>query len=121
MSDLYYWPTPNGHKITLYLEKTDLPYRLLPVDIGKGAQFAPEFLRISPNNKSPAIVDHEPAGGGEPLALCFARCALRRLPIPSSGIRPCELRSPQHSIVRRLPAAFHGRIRRAFDGRAIEP
>jgi GST-like protein len=60
MIDLYYWPTPNGHKITLFLEETDIPYRIIPVNIGKGDQFQPEFLRISPNNKMPAIVDHDP-------------------------------------------------------------
>ena len=69
MIDLYYWPTPNGHKITLFLEEAGLPYRLIPVDIGKGQQFEPDFLRISPNNKIPAIVDHEPADGGAPLTL----------------------------------------------------
>ena len=69
MIDLYYWTTPNGHKITLFLEETGLPYRVVPVDIGKGAQFEPGFLRIAPNNKMPAIVDHAPADGGEPVAM----------------------------------------------------
>jgi GST-like protein len=63
MIDLYYWPTPNGHKITLFLEETGLPYRITPVNIGKGDQFKPEFLRISPNNRMPAIIDHDPAEG----------------------------------------------------------
>src|SRR5687767_9066555 len=67
MIDLYYWITPNGHKITMFLEEAGLPYRIFPVDIGKGDQFKPEFLRISPNNKIPAIVDHEPAHGGTPM------------------------------------------------------
>lgn len=69
MIDLYYWPTPNGHKITLFLEEAGLDYRIIPVDIGKGDQFEPDFLRISPNNKMPAIVDHEPADGGAPLSV----------------------------------------------------
>lgn len=74
MIDLYYWPTPNGHKITLLLEELAdsgqrLPYTVKPVDIGKGAQFEPEYLKISPNNKMPAIVDHAPADGGAPISV----------------------------------------------------
>lgn len=69
MIDLYFAPTPNGHKITLFLEEAVQDYRLIKVDLGKGGQFRPEFLRISPNNKIPAIVDHSPADGGEPLSL----------------------------------------------------
>ncbi len=67
MLDLYYWPTPNGHKITIFLEEAGLPYRIIPVDIGRGDQFKPEFLRIAPNNRMPAIVDHDAPGG--PLSL----------------------------------------------------
>jgi len=63
MIDLYYWPTPNGHKITMFLEEAELAYRIIPVNIGKGDQFHSEFLKISPNNKMPAIVDHEPPEG----------------------------------------------------------
>ncbi|MBB5191607.1 GST-like protein [Silvimonas terrae] len=69
MIDLYYWTTPNGHKITLFLEETGLPYTLHPIHIGKGEQFAPDFLKISPNNRIPAIVDQQPADGGAPLSL----------------------------------------------------
>ena len=69
MIDLYYWPTPNGHKITLLLEEAGLDYAIKPVDIGKGAQFDADFLRISPNNKMPAIVDHAPADGGAPVSV----------------------------------------------------
>jgi len=69
MIDLYYWPTPNGHKVTLLLEEAGLDYRIHPVNIGAGDQFKPEFLAISPNNKMPAIVDHAPAGGGEPVSV----------------------------------------------------
>ena len=69
MIDLHYWPTPNGHKVTMFLEEAGLPYTLKPVDIGNGAQFDPDFLRIAPNNKMPAIVDHAAADGGEPVAM----------------------------------------------------
>jgi GST-like protein len=69
MIDLYYWTTPNGHKITIFLEETGLPYKLIPINIGKGEQFTPEFLAISPNNRIPAIVDHAPTDGGAPLPM----------------------------------------------------
>jgi GST-like protein len=69
MIHLHYWPTPNGHKITLFLEETGLPYTIHPVNIGKGEQFAPDFLKIAPNNRMPAIVDDEPADGGEPIGI----------------------------------------------------
>lgn len=74
MIDLYYWPTPNGHKITMMLEECGFDYRIHPVDITKGAQFDPGFLKIAPNNRMPAIVDPEPGdddqtGGGGPLSI----------------------------------------------------
>ena len=69
MIDLYYWPTPNGHKITMFLEETGLAYKLIPVNIGKGDQFKPDFLKIAPNNRMPAIVDHEPADKGAPVSV----------------------------------------------------
>jgi GST-like protein len=69
MIDLYYWPTPNGHKVTLFLEETAMPYRIIPVDIGKGEQFKPDFLAISPNNRMPAIIDHHPQDGGAPICV----------------------------------------------------
>ena len=69
MIDLHYWPTPNGHKITLFLEEAELPYTIRPVDIRAGEQFQPDFLKIAPNNRMPAIVDRDPPGGGEPIAL----------------------------------------------------
>ncbi|MDP4026034.1 glutathione S-transferase N-terminal domain-containing protein [Methylobacterium sp. NEAU 140] len=64
MIDLHYWPTPNGHKVTMFLEEAGLPYAIKPVNIGKGDQFDPAFLKIAPNNRMPAIVDHDPSGGG---------------------------------------------------------
>ncbi|BCL35363.1 glutathione binding-like protein [Nostoc sp. MS1] len=69
MIDLYYWTTPNGHKITIFLEEVGLPYNIIPINIGAGDQFQPEFLKISPNNRIPAIVDHEPPDGGEPISV----------------------------------------------------
>ena len=69
MIDLHYWPTPNGHKVTLFLEETAMPYRIIPVDIGKGEQFKADFLAISPNNRMPAIVDHHPLDGGAPISV----------------------------------------------------
>ena len=69
MIDLHYWPTPNGHKVTLLLEEAGLEYRIVPVDITSGAQLAPDFLKIAPNNRMPAIVDHAPEDGGGPLSV----------------------------------------------------
>src|SRR5271169_3782297 len=67
MIELYYWPTPNGHKVTMFLEEAGLGYRIHPVDISAGDQFKPEFLAFSPNNRMPAIIDPSPADGGEPI------------------------------------------------------
>ncbi len=69
MIELFYWPTPNGHKITMFLEEAGLPYEIQPVNIGAGDQFKPDFLAIAPNNRMPAIIDHAPADGGAPLSL----------------------------------------------------
>ncbi len=69
MIDLYYWPTPNGHKITIFLEELGIDYKIFPVDISAGDQFKPEFLEFSPNNRMPAIIDHAPADGGEPVTV----------------------------------------------------
>jgi GST-like protein len=69
MIELYYWPTPNGHKITIFLEETGLDYQIIPVNIGTGEQFKPDFLKISPNNRMPAIIDRNPPDGGEPISV----------------------------------------------------
>ncbi len=72
MIDLYYWTTPNGHKITMFLEETGLKYKIFPINIGKGDQFKPEFLAIAPNNRIPAMIDHEPKGeksGARPISI----------------------------------------------------
>ena len=79
MIDVHYWPTPNGWKATIMLEECSLDYRLIPVDIGAGDQFRPEFLRISPNNRMPAIVDHEPMGGGDPISIFESSAILEYL------------------------------------------
>src|SRR5580700_5632221 len=69
MIDVHYWTTPNGHKITIFLEEAGLQYKIIPINIGKGEQFKAEFLTVSPNNRIPAIVDHDPAGGGKPISV----------------------------------------------------
>jgi GSH-dependent disulfide-bond oxidoreductase len=69
MIDLYYWPTPNGKKVTILLEECGLPYNIVPCNIGRGDQFTDEFLKISPNNRMPAMIDNSPAGGGPPIAI----------------------------------------------------
>jgi GSH-dependent disulfide-bond oxidoreductase len=69
MIDLHYWTTPNGHKITIFLEEAAVPYKIIPVNINKGEQFTRDFLAVAPNNRIPAIVDHDPAGGGAPISV----------------------------------------------------
>ncbi|MCZ6658107.1 MAG: glutathione S-transferase N-terminal domain-containing protein [Gammaproteobacteria bacterium] len=69
MIDLHYWPTPNGKKVTILLEECGLPYNVVECDIGRGDQFEDGFLKICPNNRMPALVDHEPLGGGEPISV----------------------------------------------------
>ena len=92
MIDLYYWTTPNGHKITMFLEETGLPYRIVPVDIGSGAQFEPAFLAISPNNRIPAIVDHAPLDGGGPLSVFESGAILLYLAEKTVKLLPADLR-----------------------------
>ena len=92
MIDLYYWPTPNGHKITMFLEETALPYRIVPVNIGAGAQFTPEFLAIAPNNRMPAIVDHDPRGGGAPVSVFESGAILVYLAEKGGQLLPQGLR-----------------------------
>ncbi len=92
MLDVYYWGTPNGLKIKLFLEEAQLPYRIIPVDIGKGEQFKPEFLRISPNNRIPALVDNEAADGGPPLSLFESGAILLYLAEKIGRFIPPDLR-----------------------------
>ncbi|MFJ4144272.1 glutathione binding-like protein [Pseudomonas sp. NPDC089734] len=98
MIDLHYWTTPNGHKITLFLEETGLPYKLFPVNIGKDEQFKPEFLKIAPNNRIPAIVDHEPADGGEPLSLFESGAILLYLADKTGQFIPQDFRGRQETL-----------------------
>ncbi|PLX57324.1 MAG: thiol:disulfide oxidoreductase [Chromatiales bacterium] len=98
MIDLYYWTTPNGHKITIFLEESGLEYRILPINIGKGDQFAPEFLRISPNNRIPAIVDQAPADGGEPVALFESGAILHYLAQKTGRFLSAELRGQAETL-----------------------
>ena len=92
MIELHYWPTPNGHKVTLFLEETGLPYEILPVDIGRGEQFRPEFLAIAPNNRMPAIVDRAPADGGAPVSLFESGAILLYLAEKTGRFLPADLR-----------------------------
>ena len=92
MIELFHWPTPNGHKITIFLEEAGLAYNIHPVDIGKGDQFKPEFLAISPNNRMPAIIDTAPADGGKPLSVVESGAILRDLAAKTGLFSPTDLR-----------------------------
>src|SRR5262245_31550255 len=92
MIELHYWPTPNGHKVTMLLEELDLPYEIKPVDISAGDQFKPEFLRISPNNRMPAIVDHAPADGGAPISVFESGAILLYLAEKTGKLMPSDVR-----------------------------
>jgi GST-like protein len=98
MIDLYYWTTPNGHKISIFLEEAGLPYDVHPINISQNDQFKPEFLKISPNNKIPAIVDHEPTDGGEPLALFESGAILLYLAEKTGKFLPKDLRGRQQAL-----------------------
>ena len=92
MIDVHYWPTPNGFKITIMLEECGLPYKIVPVNIGTGEQFKPEFLKISPNNRMPAIVDRDPAGGGAPIAVFESGAILQYLAEKTGKFLPKDVR-----------------------------
>ena len=92
MIELYHWPTPNGHKITIFLEEAGLPYNLHSVNIGKGEQFTPEFLAISPNNRIPAIIDTAPADGGKSVSLFESGAILLYLAEKTGLFLPRDLR-----------------------------
>ncbi|WP_407529490.1 glutathione binding-like protein [Methylobacterium oryzisoli] len=92
MIDLYYWTTPNGHKVTMFLEEAGLPYTIKPINISKGEQFQPDFLKIAPNNRIPAMVDHEPAGGGAPVSLFESGAILLYLAEKTGRFIPSDLR-----------------------------
>lgn len=92
MIDLYYWTTPNGHKITIFLEEAGLPYRIIPVNISKGEQFNPDFLRLAPNNRIPAIVDTNPADGGAPIGIFESGAILQYLAEKTGQFLPTDIR-----------------------------
>lgn len=93
MIDLYYWTTPNGHKITIFLEETGLPYTVKPINIGRGEQFDADFLAISPNNRIPAIVDRDPADGSEPISIFESGAILVYLAAKTGRFLPRETRA----------------------------
>ena len=90
--DLYYWPTPNGWKITIMLEEVGLPYAVIPVNIGKGDQFKPDFLAVSPNNKMPAIVDHD-GPDGQPISVFESGAILQYLGRKTGRFYPSDERA----------------------------
>ncbi|TWB24475.1 GST-like protein [Nitrospirillum amazonense] len=92
MIELYYWPTPNGHKITLFLEEAGLDYTIHPVDISAGDQFKPDFLAFSPNNRMPAIIDTAPADGGEPITVFESGAILLYLAEKTGRFIPADAR-----------------------------
>jgi GST-like protein len=92
MIDLYYWTTPNGHKITIFLEEAGLAYKIVPVNISKGEQFSPEFVAISPNNRIPAIVDQKPKDGGAPISVFESGAILVYLAEKTGKFLPHSLR-----------------------------
>ncbi|KRD75854.1 glutathione binding-like protein [Lysobacter sp. Root983] len=98
MIDLYFWPTPNGLKLKLFMLESGLAHRLLPVNIGKGEQFDAEFLKISPNNKIPALVDHAPADGGAPLALFESGAMLQYLADKTGRFLPSDARARAQTL-----------------------
>lgn len=98
MIDLYYWPTPNGWKISIALEELGLPYRVRPVNIGRGEQFTPEFLAISPNNRIPAMVDHDPPGGGAPFGSFETGAMLVYLAEKTGRLLPTDFRG-RHAVL----------------------
>lgn len=98
MIDLYYWTTPNGHKITLFLEETGLPYKIVPINIGKGDQFQPDFLKIAPNNRIPAIVDHSPFDAGQPISVFESGAILLYLADKTGRFIPADLRGRTETL-----------------------
>ena len=92
MIDVYYWPTPNGHKITMFLEETGEPYKIVPINIGKGEQFQPDFLKFSPNNRMPALIDHKPKDGGAPVEIFESGAMLLYLAEKYGKFMPSDLR-----------------------------
>ncbi len=98
MIDLHYWPTPNGHKITIFLEESALPYTIHRVDIGKGDQFKPDFLKIAPNNRMPAIVDQTPKDGGTPISVFESGAILHYLAEKTGKFLSTDIRAKTETM-----------------------
>ena len=98
MIDLHYWPTPNGWKISIMLEECGQPYKLVPVNIGTGEQFKPDFLKISPNNRMPAIVDDEQPGGGAAVSVFESGAILQYLAEKAGKFLPKDLRGKYETL-----------------------
>ena len=98
MIELHYWTTPNGHKITMFLEESGLPYRIVPVNIGKGDQFTSSFLNIAPNNRIPAIIDHEPVDNGQPISVFESGAILLYLADKTHQFIPIDLRGRNETL-----------------------
>ena len=98
MIDLYYWTTPNGHKVSLFLEEAGLPYKVHPINIGQGDQFKPDFLKIAPNNRIPAIVDQSPTDGGASISLFESGAILLYLAEKTGQFLPQDLRGRQEAL-----------------------
>lgn len=93
MIDLHYWPTPNGKKVTILLEECDMPYKMIPCHIARGDQFTDEFLKISPNNRMPALVDHDPPGGGTPISIFESGAMMMYIAEKAGRFYPQDLRT----------------------------
>ncbi|MGK7942633.1 MAG: glutathione binding-like protein [Crocosphaera sp.] len=92
MIELYYWPTPNGHKVTIFLEESQLEYKIIPVNIAAGDQFKPDFLKISPNNRMPAIIDYSPNQGEDPISVFESGAILWYLGMKTGQFLPTDIR-----------------------------
>ena len=108
MIDLHYWPTPNGKKVTILLEELGTPYTIVPVNIGRGDQFKGEYLKIGPNNRMPALVDHAPADGGPPIAIFESGAIMMYLAEKAGRFYPQELR--RRYEVNRLYGVLNNRL-----------
>lgn len=98
MLDLHFWPTPNGKKVTIQLEECELPYNVVPCNIGMGDQFKEEFLQICPNNRMPALVDHDPMGGGDPVSVFESGAIMLYLAEKTGRFMPSDARGKYNVI-----------------------
>ena len=98
MIDVYYWPTPNGKKVTILLEECGLEYKVIPLNIGRGDQFSDDFLRLNPNHRMPAIVDHAPLGGGKPLGIFESAAIMMYIAEKAGRFWPQEPR-PKYEVM----------------------